>query len=96
LAGGKGLDLSFEKIRELPVSGAIYRVYRTNGGATTNWGIALRKERPLIAGMKLVTRLGHFDARFEAEVEELAGGVIRLTLAPLMPNQETAVVDFEP
>lgn len=49
-----GVDESFEKIGELTANDIHYRLYRTNGGATTAFGLVLRKENELLAGVKSV------------------------------------------
>lgn len=37
-------DPSFERIKEITVQGYAIRAYRTNGGATTDYGIVVRRE----------------------------------------------------
>ena len=49
-----GIDESFEKINEVMVENSRYRLYRTNGGATTSFGLVLRRETELINGLNMV------------------------------------------
>jgi len=47
-----GVDISFEKINEIKAGGSSYCLYRTNGGATTSFGLVLRKETSVVGGGK--------------------------------------------
>jgi len=49
-----GKDFSFEQIAELRSHWTTYRAYRTDGGATTDFGIVLRRERTILPGLKYV------------------------------------------
>jgi hypothetical protein len=49
-----GQDPSFTHVRDVPVAASTLRVYRTNGGATTNYGAVVRQERTLAPGVRLV------------------------------------------
>jgi hypothetical protein len=49
-----GVDSSFEPIASLPLSRSQLRVYCTNGGATTDFGIVVRHEMRLLPGLLLV------------------------------------------
>lgn len=75
-----GVDASFESIAELKGERALHRVYRTNGGATTAYGIVLRKERSLLPGLKLVTVVRNYYPAHEATLERLPSGQARLSV----------------
>lgn len=50
----KGVDTSFEKITEVQVGHSTLRLYKTNGGATTSYGLVARKETRLLRGLNVV------------------------------------------
>ncbi|WP_125721121.1 hypothetical protein [Pseudoalteromonas rubra] len=50
----KGVDYSFEEIDRLIVNDSSYVLYRTNGGATTSFGLVLRLEKKLGFGLNAV------------------------------------------
>ena len=54
LAAHDGEDSGFECINELPYEGSLIKVYRTNGGATTSFGIIVRKETRILPGILFV------------------------------------------
>jgi hypothetical protein len=55
-----GRDLSFDRFAEAHWKGSEVRFYRTNGGATTDFGVVIRQERSLLPGVLLVRRLDDF------------------------------------
>ena len=55
-----GDDMSFRRIAELPWNGTFVRLYRTDGGATTDYGIVVRHERAILPGVVLVRNLDDF------------------------------------
>jgi len=77
-----GADASFEPRSELKAGHSVYRIYRTNGGAMTSFGIVLRKETTIAPGLMLVTRLRAYYPASDARLERLADGRIRFTLDP--------------
>jgi hypothetical protein len=57
------IDYSYEKMQLIKVANDNYQVYRTNGGATTSYGVVVRKEVPLIGGLNYVqTVFGAYPA----------------------------------
>ena len=48
-------DRSYELLSEATVGADVYRLYRTNCGATCAYGLDLRKERDLAEGAKLIS-----------------------------------------
>src|SRR5574338_190590 len=50
-------DPSFEKIKSFQFDNNFVNVYRTNGGATTDFGIIVRNEREIFPGNLLVKKL---------------------------------------
>jgi hypothetical protein len=57
-------DASFERRREVPVSTGKVVVYRTNGGATTNFGIVVRQECVVIPHVLFIAHnlIGQYPA----------------------------------
>ena len=55
-----GHDLSFDQFAETRWKGSVVRFYRTNGGATTDFGVVIRQERTLLPGVELVRNLDLF------------------------------------
>ena len=45
----------FERIETIEIQESVYKVYRTNGGATTAFGIVVRKETALLFGLNYVS-----------------------------------------
>lgn len=52
--GHSGHDASFERFSELQWKDTRVGLYRTNGGATTDYGVVIRHEKTLIPGLLLV------------------------------------------
>jgi hypothetical protein len=92
----KSVDPSFEPVGELQSEHAAYRVYRTNGGAMTSFGIVLRRERFLAPGLKLVRVVRNFYPASEATLERLPSGLFRLTVAPYGQRDTGQVFEFKP
>jgi hypothetical protein len=55
-----GHDLSFDRFGETHWKGSDVRFYRTDGGATTDFGVVIRQEKPLFPGVLLVRRIDDF------------------------------------
>jgi hypothetical protein len=53
----RDVDRSFQRIREQRVGEETLAVFRTNGGATTDYGIVVRRETVLLPGLRFVTPL---------------------------------------
>jgi hypothetical protein len=51
------IDYSFEKVDEIQHDNKYFRLYRTNGGATTSFGLVLREESKDFLGLKVVNRV---------------------------------------
>jgi hypothetical protein len=52
-------NLSFECIHQINYQNENIKVYRTNGGATTDFGIVVRSERKILPGILLVNEFIH-------------------------------------
>lgn len=77
-----GTDTSFERIKELQGEHGTYRLYRTNGGAMTSFGLVLRRERQILPGLRIVTVLRSYYPAADASLEFISSDRARLTVAP--------------
>ena len=89
-----GIDQSFEKINEVMVNDARYRLYRTNGGATTSFGLVLRRETELIKGVNMVRIMfSKYDAS-EGVLRILDEHRMELTIAPDMQGGKFEIIQL--
>lgn len=89
-----GIDQSFEKINEVMVDDARYRLYRTNGGATTSFGLVLRREIELIKGVNMVwIMFSKYDAS-EGVLRILDENRMELTIAPDMRGGKFEIIQL--
>lgn len=89
-----GIDQSFEKINEVMVNDARYRLYRTNGGATTSFGLVLRRETELIKGVNMVRIMfSKYDAS-EGVLRILDEHRMELTIAPDMQGGRFEIIQL--
>jgi hypothetical protein len=91
-----GIDDGFLQISQLQGAHSALVLYRTNGGATTSFGIVLRRERLLIPGLKLVTVLHASYPAYDATLELLPSGSTRLTVAPYRSGGTGEVHEIPP
>ena len=71
----RGVNYAFEPIRALALGPSRVRVYRTNCGATCDFGVVVRQERRLVSGVLLVRDLGQWSHAKDAVVVPAPGGV---------------------
>jgi hypothetical protein len=55
-----GHDISFNCFAQSHWNGSNVRLYQTNGGATTDFGVVIRQERSLLPGLELVRNIDTF------------------------------------
>jgi hypothetical protein len=77
-----GTDRSFESLGAVPVEGGRVGVYRTDCGATCDYGVAVRQERPLLPGVLLVRRLQGFYPAYQATFQPLGPRTVRVSVSP--------------
>jgi hypothetical protein len=77
----RGVDPSFEPRHTLDIGPSRVRVYRTNCGATCDFGVVVRHERPLAPGLLVVREVGNWYHAYDATVRPVAGGV-EVTVLP--------------
>src|SRR5262245_8572205 len=64
-----GADSSFEYLHSTSLGRSRVSVYRTNGGATTDWGVAFRHELTIFPGIQIVRQLEGFYHCYDASAE---------------------------
>ncbi|PHS20497.1 MAG: hypothetical protein COA86_00685 [Kangiella sp.] len=77
-----GIDSSFEKIDEVTVGDSWYKLYRTNGGATTAYGLVLRKENKLFLGIKTVENIYSKYKAYESTLKVLSQNELLMIIKP--------------
>jgi len=90
-----GVDYSFEKINKLQINDNNYVLYRTNGGATTSFGLVLRFEKPFIKGLKFVKVIYSKDKASESTLEFEADNRITMHIQPYNKGDDVEVVSFD-
>ncbi|MEA2165094.1 MAG: hypothetical protein QOK37_3221 [Thermoanaerobaculia bacterium] len=70
----------FEFVRSEAVFPGRISLYRTNGGATTSFGIAVRHELRIVPGVVLVRELEGFYPAFDGTVAVLSPNRVRVTV----------------
>lgn len=73
-----GHDGSFEPIAELATPGGRLRAYRTNGGATTDFGVVIREEKGVFPGLYRVRRIDSRYHTYGARLERLPQHRVRV------------------
>ena len=71
-----GRNTAFEPIHLIRTSRGDVRAYRTNGGATTSFGIVVRQERVLFPGLKVVRDIYHAYPAYDVPIEMLPDGQV--------------------
>ncbi|MGE5457883.1 MAG: hypothetical protein ACM3RX_05975 [Methanococcaceae archaeon] len=73
-----GTDPSFERIKALELSKSNVNVYRTNGGATTDFGIIARQEMKVLPGILIVKQFFNEYHKYDVELNRIGGDSLRL------------------
>lgn len=87
--GYLGTDAAFEKIRSVSTGSAEVAVYRTNGGATTAYGVIVRHQKLILPGLLLVRRLLSAYPATDAVPVMQENDVVQITVAGLRPTTQT-------
>jgi hypothetical protein len=90
---GRGKDPSFEPIEEVPVSAGRLVVYRTNGGATTSFGIAVRQECQLLPGLRRVRPVWGLYPAYSARIRVLAPDRVAFSSPPYEDRRPKETVE---
>jgi len=91
----EGVDASFEKIDEVAVGDSVIRLYRTNGGATTSFGLVARRETKLIQGINVVEVLFSKYKASEGTMKLIDEFSIELKIQPYSENEGVEVVTLK-
>jgi hypothetical protein len=97
---GRGVvfdDPSFSKVGEVPTPRGRVVVYRTNGGATTDWGVVVRHECAIIPRLLVIEHplLSQYPA-FDAHVAMNTGETVVITTDAATPRRVEAALRHWP
>jgi hypothetical protein len=70
-----GHDLSFDQFAETHWKECDVRFYRTDGGATTDFGVVIRQEKALFPGVLLVRRVDDFNPCYSLDANSTDRGI---------------------
>ena len=88
----EGIDHSFQQINEIQTNGSTYRLYRTNGGATTSFGLVLRKETNFIKGINTVKVIFSKYKASDSTLLLLNGNTIQMQIEPYSKDDKLEAV----
>ncbi|MGX9463620.1 hypothetical protein ACWXWU_20785 [Shewanella sp. A14] len=87
-----GVDYSFEEINRLEVGNKNYVLYRTNGGATTSFGLVLRMEKEIALGINAVNVIYSKYKASESSLELTNDSQIKMQIQPYDKHGKVEVV----
>jgi hypothetical protein len=90
-----GIDPSFEVIEEVQHHNTFYRLYRTNGGATTDYGLVLRREKNLPLELKLTKLLWEKYHENNATLELINPNKLKLEIQPYSTHKKINSIEFQ-
>ncbi len=93
--GASGVDFSFEEIERLNFENKSYVLYRTNGGATTAFGLVLRTEYPFLDMFKLIHRTYDKYEAYEGHLKPKNNEQFSLTIEPYSEGEKVEVLWFK-
>ena len=88
----EGIDYSFEEINRLRVNDNSYVLYRTNGGATTSFGLVLRLEKKVAFGLNVVNVIYSKYKASESTLESIGSQQIKMQIQPYDKHGKVEVV----
>ena len=88
----KGTDYSFEEINRLQVNNNNYVLYRTNGGATTSFGLVLRLETEVACGLNVVNVIYSKYKASESTLELTGSNQIKMQIQPYDEHGKVDIV----
>jgi len=83
-----GTDPGFEYLHSTQLSRSRVAAYRTNGGATTSFGIVVRHEKPILPGVYRVEEIFHSYPAFEADVTVVGENEVKISVPPYGPARQ--------
>ena len=87
-----GAGLEDERLQTIATGWSRVTVYRTNGGATTAFGITVRQECPVLPGVLVVHQLAHEYPAHDVAVQFLEPRHVRLSF-PVHGVRPTKTID---
>jgi hypothetical protein len=94
-----GVDASFERLDVVPLPTGHLAIYRTNGGATTSFGISVRQECRLLPGLLRVRHIWGAYPAYEVRTQILAPDRIQFSspaYGDRRPGEIVEEVDLKP
>jgi hypothetical protein len=77
-----GTDPGFEYLHSISLPKSRVAAYRTNGGATTSFGIVVRQETPILPGVYRVEEIFHAYPGFEADMTVVGENEVKISVPP--------------
>jgi hypothetical protein len=71
------IDYSFERLREVPIGEEHFIVFRTNGGATTDFGIVVRREEMVLPGLFRINNVCEWYPAADVQIARISGEIVR-------------------
>jgi hypothetical protein len=71
-----GHDLGFEQFENIGWKGSSVRLYRTDGGATTDYGVVIRQERNVLPGIMLIRPIDTFYHCYSLSATSTETGIL--------------------
>ncbi len=72
------IDPSFKCIQTVPLTNSQIKIYRTDGGATTSWGIVVRQEIEIFFGLNVVKNVYTEYPKYDIKVRPVGHNKIEL------------------
>lgn len=86
------IDRSFERVRRERIDGESFSVYRTNGGATTSFGVVVRKEGVVFPGLVRVSPICGCYPADDVHLTRIDAETVRCEFPPYGPGRPDAVI----
>jgi Ca2+/Na+ antiporter len=90
-----GINNSFKQLQEIPKNHKYYRLYLTDGGATTAQGIELREETVLPLGLKLISPIFKKYKAKEASIKFIAPNTLKIEIQPYSKGDKIYIKEIE-
>lgn len=94
-----GADASFERLEVVPLAAGHLAIYRTNGGATTSFGVSVRHECRLVPGLLRVRNVWSKNPAYTVRAQTLSSDLVLFSspsYGERRPNQIVEEVRLDP
>ncbi len=88
-------DPSFEMIKEIVAGNRYFRLYRTNEGATTSYGLVLREEHNLPFGLKTIKIIFSKYKVYDATIKLISPNKLKINIKPYYKNQKSDKIIYK-